>query len=67
MNWNEELVTGPSILFLDEPTTGLPAGAALEVMKTVRKLADHICVICTIHQVIAVRVNWIEQHGISKK
>ena len=46
-----ELVTGPSILFLDEPTTGLPAAAAYEVMTTVRKLANDICVICTIHQV----------------
>ena len=41
----------PGILFLDEPTTGLDASAALAVMTTVRELAQRISVICTIHQV----------------
>jgi ABC-type multidrug transport system ATPase subunit len=43
----------PGILFLDEPTTGLDASAALAVMTTVRELAQRISVICTIHQVRA--------------
>jgi ABC-type multidrug transport system ATPase subunit len=45
-----ELVMNPGILFLDEPTTGLDASAALSVMLTVRRLANDISVICTIHQ-----------------
>ena len=47
-----ELVADPAILFLDEPTTGLSSTAAIEVMETVRRLANEICVICTIHQVV---------------
>ena len=47
-----ELVMDPGVLFLDEPTTGLSSAAALEVMNTVRRLANDICVICTIHQVL---------------
>ena len=45
-----ELVMAPSLLFLDEPTTGLDSAAALAVMKSVHKLARNISVVCTIHQ-----------------
>ena len=45
-----ELIMNPSLLFLDEPTTGLDAPGALSVMKAVRELAREIAVVCTIHQ-----------------
>lgn len=46
-----ELVSSPSIIFLDEPTTGLDAQAAAIVMRTVRKVADTgRTIVCTIHQ-----------------
>lgn len=46
-----ELVANPSVLFLDEPTTGLDARAAMLVMRTVKRIADGgRSVICTIHQ-----------------
>ena len=46
-----ELVTDPSLIFLDEPTTGLDAFNALNVMATLRKLAyNGRTVITTIHQ-----------------
>lgn len=47
-----ELVSEPGLLFLDEPTTGLDSGAALNVMETVQKLAkdNNLTVLCTIHQ-----------------
>jgi len=47
-----ELVSEPGLLFLDEPTTGLDSGAALNVMETVSKLAKetNLTVLCTIHQ-----------------
>lgn len=46
-----ELVANPSVLFLDEPTTGLDARAALGVMRTVKKIAaSGRSVLCTIHQ-----------------
>jgi ABC-type multidrug transport system ATPase subunit/ABC-type multidrug transport system permease subunit len=46
-----ELVANPSVLFLDEPTTGLDAAKALEVMRAVKKIAaSGRSVICTIHQ-----------------
>ncbi|KAL6327286.1 hypothetical protein AAG906_017843 [Vitis piasezkii] len=46
-----ELVANPSILFMDEPTTGLDARAAAVVMCTVRNTVDTgRTVVCTIHQ-----------------
>ncbi|XP_010658730.1 pleiotropic drug resistance protein 2 [Vitis vinifera] len=46
-----ELVANPSILFMDEPTTGLDARAAAVVMRTVRNTVDTgRTVVCTIHQ-----------------
>ena len=35
-----ELVSNPSIVFMDEPTTGLDARAAAIVMRTVRNTVD---------------------------
>jgi ABC-type multidrug transport system ATPase subunit len=46
-----ELVASPSIIFMDEPTTGLDARAAAIVMRTVRKTVDTgRTVVCTVHQ-----------------
>jgi ABC-type multidrug transport system ATPase subunit/ABC-type multidrug transport system permease subunit len=46
-----ELVANPSVLFLDEPTTGLDSRAAQTVMRVVRRIArSGRSVICTIHQ-----------------
>ncbi|MQL82152.1 hypothetical protein Taro_014617 [Colocasia esculenta] len=46
-----ELVASPSVVFMDEPTTGLDARAAAIVMQTVRKTVDTgRTVVCTIHQ-----------------
>ncbi|KAK2454243.1 pleiotropic drug resistance protein [Trifolium repens] len=46
-----ELVANPSIIFMDEPTTGLDARAAAVVMRTVRNTVDTgRTVVCTIHQ-----------------
>ncbi|XP_047337551.1 pleiotropic drug resistance protein 1-like [Impatiens glandulifera] len=46
-----ELVANPSIIFMDEPTTGLDARAAAIVMRTVRNTVDTgRTVVCTIHQ-----------------
>ncbi|KAK1374084.1 ABC transporter domain-containing protein [Heracleum sosnowskyi] len=46
-----ELVANPSILFMDEPTTGLDARAAAIVMRAVKNVADTgRTIVCTIHQ-----------------
>lgn len=47
-----ELITDPSLIFLDEPTTGLDSFTATSVMETLRELAlkDGRTVISTIHQ-----------------
>lgn len=46
------LIADPSVLFLDECTSGLDSGASLQVMTLMRKLSRKgITIICTIHQV----------------
>ncbi|WCJ30767.1 ABC transporter G family member 37 [Euphorbia peplus] len=46
-----ELVANPSIIFMDEPTTGLDARAAAIVMRTVKNVVETgRTVVCTIHQ-----------------
>nr|XP_017241649.1 PREDICTED: pleiotropic drug resistance protein 3-like [Daucus carota subsp. sativus] len=46
-----ELVSNPSIVFMDEPTTGLDARAAAIVMRVMKNVADTgRTIVCTIHQ-----------------
>ncbi|XP_058191658.1 pleiotropic drug resistance protein 3-like isoform X3 [Rhododendron vialii] len=46
-----ELVANPSLIFMDEPTTGLDARAAAIVMRAVKNVADTgRTIVCTIHQ-----------------
>ncbi|XP_073108812.1 pleiotropic drug resistance protein 3-like [Elaeis guineensis] len=46
-----ELVSNPSVIFMDEPTTGLDARAAAIVMRAVKNVAETgRTVVCTIHQ-----------------
>ncbi|KAA3490138.1 ABC transporter G family member 32-like [Gossypium australe] len=46
-----ELVANPSIVFMDEPTTGLDARSAAIVMRTVRNIVNTgRTIVCTIHQ-----------------
>lgn len=46
-----ELITDPSLIFLDEPTTGLDSYTATQLMVTLRSLADSgRTIIQTIHQ-----------------
>lgn len=46
-----ELIASPSVIFADEPTTGLDAFQAEKVMETLQKLSkDGHTVICSIHQ-----------------
>ncbi|KAL8545343.1 hypothetical protein ACS0TY_005497 [Phlomoides rotata] len=46
-----ELVSNPSIIFMDEPTTGLDARAAAVVMRAVKNVANTgRTIVCTIHQ-----------------
>ncbi|GFR39611.1 hypothetical protein Agub_g73, partial [Astrephomene gubernaculifera] len=46
-----ELVSNPSVVFMDEPTTGLDARAAMLVMRAVRNtVSTGRTVVCTIHQ-----------------
>ncbi len=51
VNIGIELVASPSVLFLDEPTTGLDSTTALSVMEALRKVAAlGVNVVCVIHQ-----------------
>jgi ATP-binding cassette, subfamily G (WHITE), eye pigment precursor transporter len=46
-----ELITNPSLIFLDEPTTGLDSFTAFQVIETLKNLARHgRTIITTIHQ-----------------
>ncbi|XP_051146777.1 pleiotropic drug resistance protein 3-like [Andrographis paniculata] len=46
-----ELVANPSIIFMDEPTTGLDGRAAVIVMRAVKNIATTgRTIVCTIHQ-----------------
>ncbi|KAI3539395.1 ABC transporter [Colletotrichum abscissum] len=46
-----QLLANPSVLFLDEPTTGLDATSAFQLMRTLKKLATKgRTIITTIHQ-----------------
>lgn len=46
-----ELAANPSIMFLDEPTTGLDSGSAERVVQNIRTIANSgRTVVCTIHQ-----------------
>ncbi|KAG4940864.1 hypothetical protein JHK87_044735 [Glycine soja] len=46
-----EVVGSPSIIFMDEPTSGLNARTAAIVMRTVRSIVDTgRTIVCTIHQ-----------------
>mmetsp|Transcript_11778 Transcript_11778/g.29026 ORF Transcript_11778/g.29026 Transcript_11778/m.29026 type:complete len:1553 (-) Transcript_11778:344-5002(-) len=46
-----ELVANPTILFLDEPTTGLDSVSAMAVVETIAHLSRKgLAVVCTIHQ-----------------
>ncbi|KAL8527702.1 hypothetical protein ACS0TY_005519 [Phlomoides rotata] len=46
-----ELISNPSIIFMDEPTTGVDARAAAVVMRAVKNVANtRRTIVCTIHQ-----------------
>jgi ABC-type multidrug transport system ATPase subunit len=46
-----ELITDPSVIFLDEPTTGLDSTTALQVVLLLRQLANEgRTIVSTIHQ-----------------
>lgn len=46
-----ELASNPSILFLDEPTTGLDSRAAQSLIRNIRRIASSgRSIVCTIHQ-----------------
>ncbi len=46
-----ELITNPSLLFLDEPTTGLDSTTALNVLELLKHLAENgRNIVSTIHQ-----------------
>ena len=46
-----EFVSNPSIIIMDEPTTGLDARLAAVIMRAVKNVADTgRTIVCTIHQ-----------------
>ena len=45
-----ELVANPSIIFMDDPTTGLDVRSAAIVIQAVKNVADTGTIVCTIHQ-----------------
>ncbi len=45
-----ELITNPSVIFLDEPTTGLDSVTALRICQVLAEMADNgRTIMCTIH------------------
>lgn len=46
------MITGPKIVFLDEPTTGLDSHNALRVMNSLKNLCikHQVTIVCTVHQ-----------------
>lgn len=58
-----ELASKPELLmFLDEPTSGLDSGAAFNIVRFLRKLADAgQAILCTIHQPSAVLFEHFDQ------
>jgi ABC-type multidrug transport system ATPase subunit len=46
------LAKRPSVLFLDEPTSGIDSASAVMIMSTLKKIAEarSIIIVCTIHQ-----------------
>lgn len=45
-----ELITNPSVIFLDEPTTGLDSVTAMRIVTVLAEMADHgRNIMCTIH------------------
>ena len=58
-----ELASKPELLmFLDEPTSGLDSGAAFNIVRFLRKLADAgQAILCTIHQPSAVLIEEFDE------
>ena len=58
-----ELASKPELLmFLDEPTSGLDSGAAFNIVRFLRKLADAgQAILCTIHQPSAVLFEFFDE------